>query len=132
MKQYIIYHFHIHGNYIVGSHIDHRSSNSTPHPEAEQVTAEDIEPTDTSFFCTQRFTPDIIEKNLRQAIHLASSKADACRRVMALEPLGYVVLSNVTDERKAELINPFARPKYTLTGEDFKKARNSSQSFPGK
>ena len=44
---------------------------------------------------------------------------------MALEPLGYVVLSNVTDERKAELINPFAMPKYTLTGEDFRKARNT-------
>ena len=93
---------------------------------------EDVVPVDTSFFCTQQFTPDIIEKNLRQAINLASSKADACRRIMALEPLGYVLLSNVTDERKAELVNPFAMPKYRLTGEDFKKARNSSHSFPGK
>ena len=94
--------------------------------------AEDVTPVDTSFFCTQQFTPDIIEKNLRQAINLASSKADACRRIMALEPLGYVLLSNVTDERKAELVNPFAMPKYRFTGEDFKKARNSSHSFPGK
>ena len=86
--------------------------------------AEDITPVDTSFFCTTRFTSDVIEKNLRQAITLASSKADACRRVMALEPLGYVVLSNVTDERKAELVNPFAMPKYTLTGQDFRQARN--------
>ena len=93
---------------------------------------EDVTPVDTSFFCTQQFTPDIIEKNLRQAIILASSKADARRRIMALEPLGYVLLSNVTDERKAELVNPFAMPKYRLTGEDFKKARNSSHSFPGK
>jgi hypothetical protein len=87
--------------------------------------AEDVSPVDTSFFCTNQFSEDIIEKNLRQAINLASSKADACRRVMALEPLGYVVLSNVTDERKAELVNPFAMPKYTLTGEDFRKARNT-------
>ena len=93
---------------------------------------EDVSSIDTSFFCTDRFTADIIEKNIRQAIELASSKADACRRVMALEPLGYVVLSNVTDERKAELVNPFAMPKFKLTGEDFKKARNSSHSFPGK
>lgn len=85
--------------------------------------AEDISPIDTSFFCTQQYTEDIIEKNLRQAISLASSKADACRRVMALEPLGYVILSNVTDERKAELVNPFAMPRFHLSGIDFAKAR---------
>lgn len=87
--------------------------------------AEDVRPIDTSFFCTQQYTEDIIEKNLRQAISLASSKADACRRVMALEPLGYVILSNVTDERKAELVNPFAMPRFRLSGEDFRKARNT-------
>lgn len=91
------------------------------HPHAE---AEDIQPIDTSFFCTDRFTADIIEKNIRQAIKQASSKADACRRIMALEPLGYILLSNETDEDKAKLINPFAAPNFTLTGEDFKKARN--------
>jgi hypothetical protein len=85
--------------------------------------AEDITPVDTSFFCTTHFTSDIIEKNLRQAILLANSKADACRRIMALEPLGYLLLSNVTDERKAELINPFAMPKFHLSGIDFAKAR---------
>ena len=82
--------------------------------------AEDVTPVDTSFFCTNSFTSDIIEKNLRQAIESASSKADACRRIMALEPLGYLLLSNVTDERKAELINPFATPKYIFKGEDFR------------
>lgn len=87
--------------------------------------AEDVRPIDTSFFCTQQYTEDIIEKNLRQALSLASSKADACRRVMALEPLGYVILSNVTDERKAELVNPFAMPRFRLSGEDFRKARNT-------
>lgn len=90
----------------------------------EEPQTEDVSPIDTSFFCTQQFSEDIIEKNLRQAISLASSKADACRRIMALEPLGYVTLSNVTDERKAELVNPFAMPKYTLTGQDFRQARN--------
>jgi len=94
------------------------------HMERKEQPAEDIQPIDTSFFCTDRFTPDIIEKNIRQAVELASSKADACRRLMALETQGYLVLSNVKDERKAELVNPFVMPKYTLTGEDFKKARN--------
>ena len=73
---------------------------------------------------TTRDAEDITPVNTRQAIESASSKADACRRVMDLEPLGYVVLSNVTDERKAELINPFASPKFILCGDDFTKARN--------
>lgn len=86
---------------------------------------EEVQAIDTSFFCTKQFAEDIIEKNIRQAIHLASSKADACRRIMALEPLGYIVLSNVKDEQKAVLVNPFAMPKFTLTGEDFRKARHT-------
>ena len=101
-----------------------RSVRSNAANENTTRDAEDITPVDTSFFCTTRFTSDVIEKNLRQAIESASSKADACRRVMDLEPLGYVVLSNVTDERKAELINPFASPKFILCGDDFTKARN--------
>ena len=101
-----------------------RSVRSNAANENTTRDTEDITPVDTSFFCTTRFTSDVIEKNLRQAITLASSKADACRRVMALEPLGYVVLSNVTDERKAELVNPFAMPKYSLKGQDFRQDRN--------
>lgn len=90
-----------------------------------QEKAEDVCPTNISFFCTDRYTTDIIEKNLHDVIQLACSKADACRRIMALETYGYIVLSNVNDARKAELINPFATPKYVFTGEDFKKARNN-------
>ena len=91
----------------------------------QEPIAEDIEAVDTSFFCSQRFSPEICEKNLRQAITEAKSKADACRRIMALETQGYLLLSNVKDERKAELVNPFAAPKYVLTADDFCKARNS-------
>ena len=97
---------------------------NTKETSTHETCVEDVTPVDTSFFCTQQFTSDIIEKNLRNAIESASSKADACRRIMALEPLGYVLLSNVTDERKAELVNPFAMPKYRLTGQDFRQARN--------
>lgn len=85
---------------------------------------EDITPVDTSFFCTTRFTSNIIEKNLRQAIESASSKADACRRIMALDTQGYILISNVGDDCKAKLINPFAAPKFTFCGDDFTKARN--------
>jgi len=105
-------------------------TNNYAHPQDSQiehksptVEPEDIEPVDTSFFCTGQFAPDIIEKNIRQAIQLASSKADACRRILALETYGYIVLSNVPDDRKAELINPFAAPKYTFTPDDFINAR---------
>ena len=96
-------------------------------PKSRTVEAENVEPVDTSFFCTGQFAPDIIEKNIRQAIQLASSKADACRRIMALETYGYIVLSNVPDDRKAELINPFAVPKYTFTQDDFINARRQKK-----
>ena len=89
----------------------------------EDVDFEEVRSSDTSFF-TSRFPEDTTKKNIREAIDFASSKADACRRIMALETQGYIILSNVGDDRKAELINPYAQPKFTLTGEDFKKARN--------
>ena len=117
------------GTYI--EHVDTYIQNQYNAPASGKVTeverpqAEDVKAIDTSFFCTGRFAEDIIEKNIRQAIEQASSKADACRRVMSLETQGYLLLSNVKDERKAELVNPFAMPKFTLNGEDFRKARNS-------
>lgn len=104
--------------------------NNTTHAEPteqKQRTCEDVEPIDTSFFCTNRFAQDIIEKNIHQAINLANSKADACRRIMSLETYGYITLSNVNDARKAELINPFAQPKYTFTEDDFINARRNKK-----
>lgn len=90
----------------------------------EDVDFEEVRSSDTSFF-TSRFPAETTKKNIREAIDFASSKADACRRIMALETQGYIILSNVGDDRKAELINPYAQHKFTLTGEDFKKARNN-------
>ena len=113
------------GTYIehVDTYIEHQ--HNAPEQRVTQPVSEEVSPVDTSFFCTKQFTTDIIEKNIRQAIEKASSKADACRRLMSLETQGYILLSNVKDEDKAKLINPFATPKYTLNGEDFRKARNS-------
>ena len=132
MKRLFINHLHVHGDYIAGDYYDIHDNPNASFNVGQQsavltpcAAAEDVAEVDTSFFCTQQFAVDIIEKNLRQAISLACSKADACRRVMALEPLGYLLLSNVTDERKAELVNPFAIPRFRLSGEDFRKARNT-------
>ena len=85
---------------------------------------EDVEPIDTSFFGTDKFPADVCEKNLREAIDLASGKADACRRIMLADACGYIHIRQFSDARKAELINPFAQPKYTFTYSDFTKARN--------
>ena len=120
------------GNFIaeqhIGTYIAHAEHVHTNQPDAnpriaEDVDFEDLSSSDTSFF-TSRFPAETVIKNIREAIDFASSKADACCRIMALETQGYIILSNVSDDRKAELINPYAQPKFTLTGEDFKKARN--------
>lgn len=113
--------------FIGGKHTHNYPAPETPHTTdhriIEDVDFEDLSSSDTSFF-TSRFPAETVIKNIREAIDFASSKADACRRIMALETQGYIILSNVGDDRKAELINPYAQPKFTLTGEDFKKARN--------
>ena len=125
----IVYNY---GTYIAEQHNDiHDNHNcriyATAQPEEKEEAdgAEEREEEDcgNSFFAA-RFPEDVVRKNIREAIDFASSKADACRRIMALETQGYIILSNVGDDRKAELINPYAQPKITLTGEDFKKARN--------
>ena len=118
--------------FIGGKHTHNYPAPDTPHSTdhriIEDIDFEDLScsskaKADSSFF-TSRFPEETTKKNIREAIDFASSKADACRRIMALETQGYIILSNVGDDRKAELINPYAQPKFTLTGEDFKKARN--------
>ena len=94
------------------------------------LTAEDDVPEkdEYSFFGTDKFAADICEKNLRETIANAKSKADACRNIMTLDTCGYLHIRHLTDARKAELINPFAAPKYVFTEDDFKKARNRKSS----
>lgn len=93
--------------------------------QTETKSAEDIEAVDTSFFGIDRYTEEVCERNLKEAINQAKSKADACRRIMSLDTCGYIHISNVKDERKAELINQFSMPKYIFYGDDFRKARNN-------
>lgn len=101
-----------------------RSFMSDEMPRKNNVEPEDVEPVDTSFFGTDKFPADVCEKNLREAINGASGKADACRRIMTADTCGYIHIRQYSDARKAELINPFAEPKYTFTGQDFCQARN--------
>lgn len=83
---------------------------------------------DYSFLGTDRYPADVCEKNLKQTIDNAKSKADACRNIMTLDTCGYIHICQLTDARKAELINPFAAPKYVFSEDDFKKARNRKSS----
>lgn len=96
---------------------------AAPAKEAATVEPEDVQPVDTSFFRTDKHTEQICEQQLREALIAAQSKADACKRIMQLDTLGYIALKALTDARKAELINPFAAPRFTFTGDDFRKAR---------
>ena len=131
MRPLIINHFHISGNYIAGDFIEIHDNPSAsfyqgqhfPFCTTSTVTFEDVVSVDTSFFGTDRYTAEVCEKNLREAIDQASGKADACRRIMMADACGYIHIRQFSDARKAELINPFASPKYTFTDDDFCKAR---------
>ena len=84
---------------------------------------------DSSFFAvSERMTYEMCEKELIRVINKAKSKANACREILRSETVGYFVLSDKTDQEKADAINPwvaFTNKKYVFTGDDFCKARNS-------
>ena len=84
---------------------------------------------DSSFFAVaDGMTYEICEKELKRVINGAKNKAVACREILRAEMAGYFVLSDKTDQEKAEAINPwvaFTDKKYVFTGDDFRKARNS-------
>ena len=115
------------GNYIDIHDNQHCNIYATePKSEAPCPTAEQDAPQtgDCSFFGTDKYPADICEKNLREAIDNAKSKADACRNIMTLDSCGYIHIRQLTDAQKAEFLNPFAAPKYVFTRQDFAKARN--------
>ena len=62
-----------------------------------------------------------------RAYRCGYGRTDAWRRIMALETCGYILLSNVNDARKAELINLFAAPRYVFTEDDFSYARRKAK-----
>lgn len=95
--------------------------------ESEEKTATGAGKPDSSFFGTT-YSSDVCEKELIKIINHSKNKAAACREILRSETIGYFVLSNKTDQEKADAINPwvaFANKKYVFTGDDFRKARNS-------
>ena len=115
MRPLIINHFHISGNYIAGDFIEIHDNPSASFYQRQHVpfyttstaTVEDVVPVDTSFFGTDRYTAEVCEKNLREAIDLASGKADACRRIMMADACGYIHIRQFSDARKSRIDQPF-------------------------
>ncbi len=101
--------------------------------EWEKDKAEEVEkPTgkpDGSFFSvSDKMSYEMCEKELIRVINGAKNKSAACREILRSETIGYFVLSDKTDQEKADAINPwvtFTNKKYVFTGDDFRKARNS-------
>ena len=94
--------------------------------------ADDQQPTqdpDSSFFAvTDRMTYEICKKELLRIINSAKNKSAACREILRSTTAGYFVLSDKTDQEKADAVNPWVSltsKKYVFTGDDFRKARNS-------
>lgn len=83
---------------------------------------------DGSFFAVgEKMSFEACEKELIGAINGSKNKAAACREILRLEVCGFFVLSDKTDQEKADAINPwvaFTNKKYRFTGDDFRKARN--------
>ena len=84
---------------------------------------------DGSFFAvSEKMSYEMCKKELIRVINRAKNKAAACREILRAETIGYFVLSDKTDQEKADAINPwvaFTDKKYVFTGDDFRKARNS-------
>lgn len=98
----------------------------TPQNTDNEQSAQDP---DSSFFAvTDKMTYDMCKKELLRIINSAKNKSAACREILRSETVGYFVLSDKTDQEKAAAINPWvalSNKKYTFTGDDFRKARNS-------
>ena len=94
--------------------------------EAKKTSA--VKPDGSFFAVSERMTYEMCEKELIRAINGAKNKSAACREILRSELVGYFVLSDKTDQEKADAINPWValtEKKYVFTGDDFRKARNS-------
>ncbi len=98
----------------------------TPENAEEEQSTQDP---DSSFFAvTDQMTYDMCKYELLRCINSAKNKSAACREIMRSATVGYFILSDKTDQEKAEAINPWvalSSKKYRFTGDDFRKARNS-------
>lgn len=97
--------------------------------ENDNTAQTDVPEPDSSFFdLTGKMTYDICRKQLLDNINSASSKADACRKIMSSDTCGYFMLRDKGDGEKAKAINPWVpltNKNYVFKGDDFCKARNN-------
>lgn len=95
--------------------------------ESEEKTITGAVKPDSSFFGTT-YSSDVCKKELIKILNHSKNKAAACREILRSETIGYFVLSNKTDQEKADAINPWIKyigKSFVLKGDDFRKARNS-------
>lgn len=93
-------------------------------PPLPNTVAEPDDELDSSIFRTDKFTAEDCEQHLREEIIRAKNKADACKRLLLLDTIGYLALSALTDEDKARRVNTWTRHRFLFTKDDFRKARN--------
>lgn len=97
----------------------------------ENIIDDNITPSDkpdSSFFAiSDKRTYKDCEKQLIEDINASTSKLSACRNIRRSTAAGFFRLEGVTNDQKANLINPWVKytsQKYVFTGDDFRKAPN--------
>lgn len=95
-----------------------------PEPKVEQK-AEEVNPDSSFFAITEKMTHEMCKNELLRILTGARSKATACKEILTSALAGYFVLSDKTNQEKADLINPWVKltvKDYVFTAEDFRKA----------
>lgn len=95
-----------------------------PEPKVEQK-AEEVNPDSSFFSITEKMTHEMCKNELLRILTGARSKATACKEILTSALAGYFVLSDKTNQEKADLINPWVKltvKDYVFTAEDFRKA----------
>ena len=83
-------------------------------------------PNSPLFAVSDKMTYEMCEKELIRIINGAKNKAVACKEILRSAAVGYFLLSDKTDQEKADLINPWiskTNKDYVFTRDDFRKAR---------
>ena len=84
------------------------------------------EPNSPLFAVSDKMTYEMCEKELIRIINGSKNKAVACKEILRSAAVGYFLLSDKTDQEKADLINPWipkTNKEYVFTRDDFRKAR---------
>lgn len=113
-----------HLRYVVNEEIEPKPEEPKPEPKVEQK-AEEVNPDSSFFAITEKMTHEMCKNELLRILTGARSKATACKEILTSALAGYFVLSDKTNQEKADLINPWVKltvKDYVFTAEDFRKA----------